>query len=113
MPYSPKISGIYTITCSINNKHYVGRSRNCFHRMNQHQVALRNNKHHNFYLQRAYNRYGHSAFKFEILVDYPAEYLFSMERYWINMLDSCNRKFGYNMAIAGRLDIRAISTNTP
>lgn len=99
MPYKNKISGIYIITCMINNKYYIGKANNCLHRLNQHQVALRNNRHHSFHLQRAYNKYGKENFTFEILEECPTEHLFSMEHYWINMLYTYNRKYGYNISI--------------
>lgn len=98
MPWKNVISGIYIITCNVNNKYYIGKSTNCLHRLSQHRIALRENRHHSFHLQRAYNKYGIDNFTFEILEEYPKEYLLSMEKYWINMLNSANRKYGYNIS---------------
>jgi group I intron endonuclease len=47
-------------------------------------------------LQRAVNKYGIENFTFEILEEYPKEFVVSMEQWWINMLDVCNRERGYN-----------------
>jgi group I intron endonuclease len=99
MPYANRISGIYIITCNVNNKHYIGKSVHCQHRINQHKRALKEDKHHSYHLQRAYNKYGMDKFIYNILEEYPDEFLFSMEKYWIYLLNSTDRKFGYNIAI--------------
>jgi len=67
------------------------------HRISQHKTSLIQNKHHNFHLQKAFNKYGVKYFEFDILEEYPIELLNSMENYWINMLNSSNRKYGYNL----------------
>ena len=46
-----KICGIYCIENIINHKKYIGQSQNVFRRMYNHKNLLRNNKHHNSYLQ--------------------------------------------------------------
>jgi len=84
---------IYTITC--NSKIYVGSTTRLFcQRIGDHKSNLRNNKHSNIHLQRAFNKYGEENFKFEILEEYPNDVLVSMEQFWINMLNSY--KLGYN-----------------
>lgn len=98
MPYAKQIPAIYIITCKINNKHYIGKSIHYFHRIGQHKIALKENKHHSYHLQKAYNKYGVNNFVFDILEEYPKEFLDSMEKYWINLLDTCNRQYGYNIA---------------
>lgn len=98
MPYAIHISGIYLITCKVNDKHYVGKSVHCMHRLGQHKIQLKENRHHSFHLQRAYNKHGVENFTFSILEEYPVEFLDSMENYWINLLDSTNRSHGYNIA---------------
>ena len=66
MPF-PKQPGIYKITNLTNNKCYIGSSFNLFNRLHNHKTNLRKNRHHNVYLQRAYNKYGEENFKFEIV----------------------------------------------
>lgn len=60
-------SGIYLITCTANNKKYVGRAVNMRLRWNTHKSKLNRNIHHSLLLQRAWNKYGHEAFTVEIL----------------------------------------------
>lgn len=61
------ISGIYSITNEVNNKVYIGSSKNIFNRKSQHYSELRGNYHANRFLQRAWNKYGEHSFKFEIV----------------------------------------------
>lgn len=61
-----KKKGVYKIT--INNKIYIGSSINLYDRYTLHTSQLRDNKHGNKYLQRAYNKY--KILKFEILEIY-------------------------------------------
>jgi len=59
--------GVYQITNKINKKTYIGSAK-CFKkRAYQHRSALRNGKHHNKHLQRAFNKYGKEAFEFRVL----------------------------------------------
>ncbi len=92
----PRISGIYTITNLVNNKMYLGYTKSFIDRRDSHFSELRLNIHKNTYLQRAWNKYGESNFKFEILVECPEELLPSEEHYWATLLNVNNPKFGYN-----------------
>jgi len=89
---------IYTIINTINNKIYVGSTtRQLWARKSSHYNSLRNNKHCNIYLQRAFNKYGEENFIFELLEETNKEFCLSQELYWINTLNVTNRKFGYNI----------------
>lgn len=91
-------SGVYTITNIINNKIYVGSCiSNTNQRLSNHKNELKRGIHNNKYLQRSFNKYGIDNFKFEILEYHDKEYCISMEQYWINMLNVCNKKLGYNI----------------
>lgn len=90
------ISGIYTITNKFNNKIYIGQSINCNLRLRQHYNKLATNKHHNLYLQNAWNKYGEDNFKFEILEECDEKFLISQEHYWCNILKTHDKKYGYN-----------------
>ncbi len=57
-------SGIYEILNTVNGKRYIGSSVSFKPRWKSHRVQLRGNRHHNQYLQRAWNKYGEAAFKF-------------------------------------------------
>jgi group I intron endonuclease len=60
-------SGIYKIVNKINGKAYYGSSIDLKNRLNKHKNDLKNNKHDNFHLQNAYNKYGIEAFEFIII----------------------------------------------
>ena len=57
-------SGIYCIRNSINNKCYVGQSKNVKKRFIHHKSMLRKNEHNNPYLQNSWNKYGENNFTF-------------------------------------------------
>lgn len=59
--------GIYKIINLVNNKFYIGSSKNLMKRWTDHLYRLRNNKHMNKHLQNAYNKYGESSFAFVII----------------------------------------------
>lgn len=96
----PKI-GIYIITCTYNDKHYIGRSKDMKRRLAKHKAELKHNVHKNEHLQRAFNKYGDDYFIFDTLEEYSIDILCSMEHYWCNVLDSHNREFGYNTLPTG------------
>lgn len=54
--------GIYQIVNTINGDRYIGSSVNIWVRWKYHTSTLRNNIHHNKYMQRAWNKYGENAF---------------------------------------------------
>lgn len=89
--------GVYKITNIINGKVYIGKSINIKSRWDGHKNDLKNNKHHSFHLQKAYNKYGKNSFKHEILVSCSPEYYGSIENKFINIYESDNRKYGYNI----------------
>lgn len=60
--------GIYKINNTVvSNAYYLGSSMDIDDRWTVHRWALRNNRHENSRLQRAWNKYGESAFSFEII----------------------------------------------
>lgn len=65
-----RIIGIYKITCTANNKFYIGSSLNIDERIYQHRCDLKNNRHHSAYMQRCYNKYGSKTFKVDILAQF-------------------------------------------
>jgi len=92
--------GIYKITDTINNKVYIGQSINIKNRISYHKTKLKYNKHHNDYLQRAYNKY-RDGFKFDILETCEKQSLDELEIYYIKLYKSTNRKYGYNFDSGG------------
>ncbi|WP_043062376.1 NUMOD3 domain-containing DNA-binding protein [Brucella anthropi] len=63
----PASSGIYEIVNLVTGDRYVGSSINLKRRRHQHFRDLRNAKHTNSYLQRAFDKYGELNFSFRVL----------------------------------------------
>ena len=95
-----KISGIYIIKNLINEKIYVGSSVNIFKRWNEHKAALRNQKHKNRYLQRAWNKFKEENFIFFILEETGSEKseLIKVEQKYLDLYNSYKRNVGYNLS---------------
>lgn len=90
-----KVSGIYSIECTVNKKHYVGSSNNIIKRLSRHKSDLEKLKHHSIKLQRAYNKYGKENFIFHLVETCKESELLERENYWIKYLNSVNN--GYNI----------------
>ena len=98
-------SYIYKITNIFNNKVYIGQTKNKYKkRWSDHKSSLRNNKHGNDHLQKAWNKYGEESFVFELIDTVVfSESLNNLERFWINYYDSMNPFKGYNKKGGGNL----------
>jgi len=78
-------SGVYIIRNLVNNKAYIGKSKNINQRKNTHFNALRLNKHTNQHLQNSYNKYGKKYFEFNILEYCEESLLPTKEMYYIGL----------------------------
>ena len=58
---------IYRITNTINNKCYIGQTKDYEQRFAEHKRLLRRNKHQNPHLQSAWNKYGEKNFSFDVI----------------------------------------------
>ena len=94
-------SGIYSITNTVNNKIYIGQSKNIKARINRHKSELKHNKHKNLYLQRECNKYGFDFLKFEVLEFCEETELNFKERYYIEKFETNNYKKGLNLTNGG------------
>jgi group I intron endonuclease len=63
-----KLCGIYKIENLINGDMYIGQSINLIRRKTKHFSELRNKKHRNKHLERAFHKYGEENFEFKILL---------------------------------------------
>lgn len=93
-------SGVYLIRCASNRKVYVVSSINVGKRIGNHVSDLENNVHHSVHLQRAWQRYGRTAFEFQILERLERAddaQLLTREQYWINFFKSSRREHGFNI----------------
>lgn len=93
------ISGVYKITNILNNKCYIGSSKNIIRRFSDHKYLLNSNKHYSTFLQRAWNKYGVDNFEFSILVQTSSERddLIKNEQMFLDKFESYNPKKGFNI----------------
>lgn len=92
------ISGVYSIKNLVNNKIYIGSSTNIKHRFANHKAQLRNNRHYNIHLQRAFNKYKEENFEFKIEKEVSPDLIRKEEGSFIQKYNSYNYKNGYNKA---------------
>jgi group I intron endonuclease len=93
---------VYLITCFINGKWYVGKTGSTIQkRWKKHKEAAREGKK-KYPLYHAMRKYGIENFEVQTLaVIETNEEASNLETIWIVLLDSVNRKFGYNLTLGG------------
>lgn len=96
---------IYKIINKIDGKYYVGSSIEIKRRWRNHRNCLRSNKHHNNYLQNAWNKYGPETFDFVIVeADITEKDLLLTEQKYLDVAKEEKDKC-YNMSfIAGKVE---------
>jgi group I intron endonuclease len=100
---------IYKITNEINNKVYVGKTKDFVARKSDHLHSLRNNSHHNSHIQNSFNKYGESAFSFEI-IGYFTEKINEKEKEYIELYNSLDPSLGYNIKEGGEGGLHSLET---
>lgn len=93
----PEKSGIYQIINKVSEKRYVGYASNIRQRIKGHYSDLGLSKHPNNYLQKSWCKYGPNNFKFSVLQECSKNEMCLLEDYWVKILKTCNREFGYNL----------------
>lgn len=93
----PRSSGIYKITCTANNKIYIGSSVNLRIRWRDHKNTLRKGAHRNSRMQNAWNKYGEDSFTFEVIELVMPWSLLDREQYWLDKLKPYDRNIGFNI----------------
>lgn len=88
---------IYCIKNIINNKIYIGSTKNFKLRIWYHFYHLKNNKHHSIHLQRSYDKYGKSNFSYSIIEECNLNNRQERELYHIKINNSFDKNFGYNI----------------
>ena len=87
--------GVYEIRHVGSGRTYIGSSVEIEVRMNRHRWMLVENRHDNIHLQRAWNKYGESAFRFDIVEECAEKEIIEREQHWINETKSNS----YNMCL--------------
>lgn len=85
-----KKSGIYCIENTINNKKYIGSSKNLYYRICKHTCDLKKNRHKNPILQNSWNKHGELNFKAYIIEYCDESLLEDREEYFINLYGDFN-----------------------
>lgn len=96
------MKGIYKITCGTTGVSYIGSTSVSFKkRWRKHKQRLRHNYHENSYLQHAWNKYGESDFKFEVIEElmYASdEKIKEQEAYWLSQFFLKGRDYCFNLS---------------
>lgn len=91
---------IYRITCTANNKIYIGQCSSYKLRIIAHRCELKTNKHKNKHLQSAYNKYGKDTFIFDLVeAGILSSDINEREIFWIAYYDSFRN--GFNQTLGG------------
>jgi group I intron endonuclease len=78
-------SCVYVIVHLKSGKVYIGQAQHVQRRWYEHKRTLNNGKHHNRYLQRAWDKYGEKAFRFRILEHCSVDTLNEREQHYLNI----------------------------
>jgi predicted GIY-YIG superfamily endonuclease len=80
--------GVYEIKNLVNNKIYIGQTKNVYQRFINHRAQLRLNKHNNSHLQRSFNKHSELNFIINVLEYCDEKDLTEKEIYYINQAES-------------------------
>jgi hypothetical protein len=94
-------SGIYCWKHIESGKRYIGQAVNVLKRMSSHRTRLRGKYHDNEYFQKAWSKYGESAFEFSVIEFCPEEVLSWKEKEWISKYKVTDPNSGYNLTTGG------------
>jgi hypothetical protein len=78
------VCGVYKIVNLVNNKFYIGSTKNIRERLWKHRALLRHNRHHNPHLQNSWNKYGEDNFDYCILEVCTSENQYEREQFYID-----------------------------
>lgn len=94
-----KLCGVYNITCLVNDKIYIGSSKNIYKRWKEHKYHLNKNNHDNIFLQKDWNQYGEENFEFSILEECNESFRYQLEQKYLDEYRPYYRNnTGYNIS---------------
>lgn len=92
---------VYVIHNLLNNKIYVGKTKNLKRRWSSHLSFAKGNIT-NQYIHKAIRKYGSNNFVFSLIQElFNETECNKAEQYWINYFNSRNSKYGYNLTDGG------------
>lgn len=91
--------GIYAIHNKINDKYYIGQTKNINQRWIQHRSRLKCHTHENCHLQASYDLYGVDNFEYLVLEECAENELDKKEQYYIEKYNAYTN--GYNLDKGG------------
>jgi group I intron endonuclease len=95
-----KKCGIYCIRNIVNNKVYIGKSKNIYNRIIDHCHKLKiKHEDENSYLTNSWHKYGRKSFEYFVIeyLELNEELVDKRELYWMKIFKSLNRNCGYNL----------------
>ena len=99
MYYFPDEPGVYRCVCINNGCTYVGQTKSLSKRKQEHLRLLRDHRHYNKHLQRAWDKHGEYNFEWYVIETCSIDELDELEMYWIEHYDAYSD--GYNQTIGG------------
>lgn len=92
--------GIYCIRNMVNNKVYIGKSKNIYNRIIQHCHKLKiKDLNENPFLIKSWHKYGRSSFEYFVIeyLELNEKLVAERELYWMQKFNSLNKNYGYNL----------------
>jgi len=102
----PPISGIYCFENKINNKRYIGSSKDIVERYKRHLRMIVKNVHVNSHFQSAINKYGFNNFSFIVLEQCSENDLLTREQYYIDSYEWSTLYNKTKIALGGGSDAK-------
>lgn len=96
-----KLCGVYCIENTLNNRKYIGISRDIKRRWCEHRCELNNHTHVNPYLQSSWDKYGKENFKFYVVELCNEDILSERECFYIQLYKTLSHDGGYNLTVGG------------
>jgi group I intron endonuclease len=103
-----RASGVYVIRNTLNNKVYVGSTKDFWHRFSRHLSCLRTGKHHSNKLQNFVLKYGIDKLNFSLLelCEPIKEQYLACEQKWMNQLECSRKGFNISPTATSRLGVK-------